>query len=63
MTEFNVQGMSCGGCASRVTKAVQSVDPSAQVRVDLAKQTVTVESGVSRDELTTALTTAGYPPH
>jgi copper chaperone len=46
-----------------VTKAVQSVDPSAQVRVDLAKQTVTVESGVSRDKLTTALTSAGYPPH
>lgn len=63
MTEFNVQGMSCGGCASRVLKAVQSVDPSAQVRVDLAKQTVTVESGVSRDELTSALAVAGYPPH
>ena len=63
MTEFNVQGMSCGGCASRVTKAVQSVDPSAQVRVDLAKQTVSVESSVARDVLTGALAAAGYPPH
>ena len=63
MTEFNVQGMSCGGCASRVTKAVQAVDASAQVRVDLARQTVSVESTVEREVLTSALTAAGYPPH
>lgn len=63
MNEFNVQGMSCGGCASRVTKAVQAVDPSAQVRVDLARQIVSVESTVEREVLTSALTSAGYPPH
>lgn len=63
MTEFNVQGMSCGGCANRVTKALQSVDPSARVQVDLAKQTVSVESTVERDVLTNALAAAGYPPH
>lgn len=63
MTEFNVQGMSCGGCASRVTKAVQTVDPTAHVQVDFAKQIVSVESSVSRDELTSALAAAGYPPH
>jgi copper chaperone len=62
MTEFNVQGMSCGGCANRVTKAVQAVDPSAQVKVDLARQTVSVESTVGRELLTSALTAAGYPP-
>ncbi len=63
MTEFNVQGMSCGGCASRVTKAVHAVDPTAQVQVDLARQTVCVESPVEREVLTSALTAAGYPPH
>ena len=63
MTEFNVQGLSCGGCASRVTKALQSVDPSARVQVDLAKQTVSVESTVERGVLTNALAAAGYPPH
>ncbi len=63
MTVFNVQGMSCGGCASRVTRAVQAADPLAQVQIDLARQTVSVESTVEREVLTNALTAAGYPPH
>ena len=62
MTEFNVQGMSCSGCASRVTQAVQAVDPSAQVQVDQARQTVSIESPVAREVLTSALMAAGYPP-
>ena len=62
MTEFNVQGMSCGGCASRLTKAVQAVDPTAQVHVDLARQIVSVDSTVEREVLTSALVAAGYPP-
>jgi copper chaperone CopZ len=36
---------------------------SARVQVDLAKQTVSVESTVDRDVLTNALAAAGYPPH
>ncbi len=62
MTEFNVQGMRCGGCASRVTEAVQAVDSLARVEVDLARQTVSVDSTVDRDILTGALKSAGYPP-
>ena len=62
MTVFNVQGMNCGGCASRVTKAVQSVDPAARVLVDLAHQSVSVDSTVDRDILIGALRAAGYPP-
>lgn len=62
MIAFNVQGMSCGGCASHVTKAVQAVDPMAQVVVDLAHQTVSVDSPVDRGILAAALAAAGYPP-
>jgi copper chaperone len=62
MTIFNVQGMNCGGCASRVTKAVQGVDPVARVVVDLAHQTVSVDSTIDREILTGALRAAGYPP-
>jgi copper chaperone len=63
MTEFNVPGMSCGGCASRVTKAVQAVDPAARVQVDLGRQTVSVDSTADRETLSGALKVAGYPPH
>ena len=62
MTVFNVQGMNCGGCAGRVTKAVQAVDPVARVLVDLAHQTVSVDSAVDRGILIGALRAAGYPP-
>ena len=62
MIEFNVQGMSCGSCASHVIKAVQAVDPTAQVQVDLARQIVSVDSTIDREVLTSALAAAGYPP-
>lgn len=35
MYELKVEGMTCGGCASRVTKAIKSVDNNAEVNVDL----------------------------
>jgi len=49
---FQVQGMSCGHCAHAVTQAVRTVDPQAQVQVDLASGKVDVES--SRDHATIA---------
>ena len=36
MTTFNVQGMTCNMCVKHVTKAVQAVEPNADVKVDLA---------------------------
>ena len=33
---FQVQGMTCGHCVRAVTEAVKSVDPQAEVKVDLA---------------------------
>ena len=31
--EFHVEGMTCGGCARSVTKAIELVDPQASVKV------------------------------
>lgn len=63
MLEFNVEGMSCGHCVSRVTQAVHHVDPAAKVEVDLATHKVRVETGKDRQSVTVALTDAGYPPN
>jgi copper chaperone len=63
MTEFNVQGMHCGACASRITHAVKAIDPAAEVTTDLAKQTVQIESNVDPAKLAGVLQAAGYPPH
>ena len=37
---FHVPGMSCGHCVRSVTEAVQGIDPSARVAVDLQAKTV-----------------------
>lgn len=61
MYALQVEKMSCGGCASRVKKAVLAVDETAQVDVDLRSKTVNVESGVAPDRLAATITGAGYP--
>ena len=35
---FQVQGMTCGHCAGAVTQAVKSVDPQAEVKVEVQSQ-------------------------
>ncbi|HJV96517.1 MAG TPA: cation transporter [Albitalea sp.] len=61
MTTFSVEGMSCGHCVAAVTRAVQQVDATASVQVDLSKQTVAVSSGASTDAVKAAIEQAGYP--
>jgi copper chaperone len=58
--EFNVEGMSCQHCVSAVTKAIRETDAAADVRVDLAAGTVTVESSAPVDTLKEAIDDAGY---
>lgn len=61
MFELNVEGMTCGHCAGRVSKAIADVDPAAQVQVDLGAKTVRVTSSVPPQEVAAAVTEAGYP--
>lgn len=61
MIELNVNGMTCGGCATAVTRAVQAVDTQAEVRVDLATRRVLIDGQGSADEYMRALAKAGYP--
>ncbi len=58
--KFEVAGMSCGHCVNAVTEAVQTVDPQAQVTVDLASGHVDVLSTQPRDDLIAAIENAGY---
>jgi copper chaperone len=57
---FQVQGMSCQHCVRAVTQAVQEVDPSAQVRVDLAAGRVEVQSDKDAAELARVIADEGY---
>lgn len=58
--EFKLPDMVCGACAQSVTQAVRTLDPQAQVQVDLPSQTVKVESTQARAALAQALAGAGF---
>ena len=62
MTEFDIQSMSCGHCASTITKTVKKLDPLAKVDIDLAHKKVKVESSHDRARIAAALAEAGYAP-
>lgn len=61
MVEIQVERMTCGGCASRVTKAVLSLDEDAKVEVDLKSKLVRVTSTSEATELVKVISGAGYP--
>jgi copper chaperone len=59
---FTVTGMTCGHCEKAVTRAVQQVDPQAEVQIDRAHNKVEVKSEqASRDILAKAIADEGYP--
>jgi copper chaperone len=59
--QFKIENMTCGGCASSVTKAIRSVDPSARVTADPGTRTVEIISDQPRDLFESCLEQAGYP--
>ena len=60
MLKLKVPDMSCGHCAATIEKAARSVDPAAQVEVDLAARVATIATTAQPDRICTAIRTAGY---
>ena len=58
--EFHVTGMTCGHCVKVVQNALQTVDPEAQVTIDLPTGHVDVVSEQPRQDLRAAIENAGY---
>ena len=61
MYQLQVENMSCNHCISAVTKAVQSVDPQAQVQIELAEKSVRVGTDKALEAISAAIVEAGYP--
>ena len=61
MLSLKVLGMTCGGCINAVTRAVQAQDPQATVQADLANQMVTLETTLSKAQVSQLITDAGFP--
>ena len=60
MIQLTVPGMSCGPCARAVTTAVQSVDPEAEVSIDLGTKLVAIDSESDLEPIKAAIEEAGY---
>lgn len=57
---YRVGGVTCGGCVAAVTRAIERLDPKAQVSVDLASGKVSVEGAVTREAVQGAIEEAGF---
>jgi copper chaperone len=61
MYEIQLEKMTCGRCASLVTKAVLSEDEDAKVNVDIKNKRIYVTSRSEVADLIQAISNAGYP--
>jgi copper chaperone CopZ len=57
---YRVQGMTCGGCAKHVEKALRSVPGVTSVAMDVAKGTASVAGEASFESLAASVAAAGY---
>ena len=58
--KLTVEGMTCGHCVRTITAALQQLDPSARVDVDLADAEVRVAGDIDAEAATRAIEDAGY---
>lgn len=63
MHVFRIDDMTCGHCASTITKAVHEVDAGAKVEVDLGQHLVRIEPAeADAAALAEAISESGYTP-
>lgn len=60
MLSLKIPDMTCGHCADVVTRAVRSVDSSADIDIDLNAQAVSIITAADPAQVTQALDAAGY---
>lgn len=59
--KFQIDSMTCGGCARSVTATLKEVDAAATVEIDLAGKRVTVNSAQPAQTFADALDAVGFP--
>jgi len=58
--ELTISGMSCGGCAASLQKALLAQSAVTQVQVDFASSKAVVESELSKAELIALIEAKGF---
>lgn len=62
MVTFKVSDMTCGHCASAISRAVAAVDKNARLDVRIQQKLVRVDSEAPVADLVEAIQDAGYTP-
>ncbi|MDP1832066.1 MAG: heavy metal-associated domain-containing protein [Geothrix sp.] len=57
---YRVQGMTCGGCAKHVEKALRSVPGVTGVAMDVAQGTATIDGPATFEAMAASVAAAGY---
>lgn len=58
--DFKIEGMTCGSCAARVTKALEGISGAHDVSVNFALRSGHLAGSVSREDVEQAVQNAGY---
>lgn len=61
MLELTLPDMTCGHCASVVTRTIKDLDPDAKVQISLPDKRVMLETDAAREDIAASLAEAGYP--
>lgn len=59
--QLKVPKMACSACANTIAKAVQSIDPAANVEADPKTKLVKIQTVKSESAIREAIADAGYP--
>lgn len=59
MSVYKVEGMTCGGCAASITRALRAADADAKIDVDFESGTVSVE-GIDAAKVQAVVEGAGF---
>lgn len=62
MLDLTIPDMTCGGCARGVTAAIKSVDPAAELVIDIDSHKVQVKTSASVEAVKAAVVEAGFTP-
>lgn len=56
-----IENMTCAGCARGVTATIKSIDPQAEVKIDVEKKTVDLQSAADLQQILDALAEDDFP--
>lgn len=62
MVTFQVNDMTCGHCASTISRAIAGVDKAARLDIRIEQKLVRISSTAPAAELAEAIQDAGYTP-